>query len=185
MTGGIHITRRRFIACVFAAGLFTLTRTSVGRAAGQSRPLIALMERLAPAIEALTERTTPANWELLHACLYYALAGQYILAGRGIPACLKGGAVLYYPDTPLHHDIKPHVWLETDTHFIDCSALPRWGYIADIPRQQVARNPASVIPGVTRVLILEERNDPEFLDHVATHRARFERILRGAEPGYE
>jgi hypothetical protein len=162
-----------------------LTRTAAGRpTTAYTRYLTALMNHLAPAIEALTERTTPANWELLHACLYYALAGQYILACRGIPARLKGGAVLYYPDTPLRHDIKPHVWLETGTHFIDCSALPRWGYIAVIPLQQVTRNLASDIPEMTRLLILEERNDPEFLDYVARHRARFERILRGAEPGY-
>jgi hypothetical protein len=178
-TGGIAITRRRFIASAFAAGLFMLTRTAVGQPPVYTRQLMALMQRLAPAIEALTERTTPSDWELLHACLYYALAGQYILARRGIITRLKGGAVLYYPDTPLHHDIKPHVWLETGTHFIDCSALQRWGYIAVIPLQQVARNPASVIPWMTRLLILEERNDPEFLDYVARHRARFERVLQG------
>ena len=162
-----------------------LTRTAVGQPSVYTRQLTALMNRLAPAIEALTERTTPANWELLHACIYYALAGQYILARRGILTRLKGGAVLYYPDTPLHHDIKPHVWLETGTHFIDCSALPRWGFIAVIPLQQVARDPASIIPEMTRLLILEERYDPEFLDHAATHRARFDRILRGAQPGHE
>jgi len=162
-----------------------LTRTAASRSVVSTRQLTALLDHLAPAIEALTERTTPANWELLHACVYYALAGQYILARRGIPTRLKGGAVLYYPDTPLHHDIKPHVWLETDTHFIDCSALPRWGYIAVIPLQQLARNPASVIPEMTRLLILEERNDPEFLDHVATHRARFDRILQGSQPDHE
>ncbi|MGB7930912.1 MAG: hypothetical protein WCH04_01570 [Gammaproteobacteria bacterium] len=182
---GININRRRFIASVYVAGLFMLTRTAAGRPSVYTRHLTALMDRLAPAIEALTERTTPANWELLHACLYYALAGQYILARRSIITRLKGGALLYYPDTPAHHDIKPHVWLETDTHFIDCSTLPRWGYIAVIPLQQVARSPASVIPEMTRLLILEERNDPEFLDYVARHRARFERILRGAEPGHE
>jgi len=181
----INITRRRFIASVYVAGLFMLTRNTAGRPVVSMRQLTALMDQLAPAIEALTERTTPANWELLHACVYYALAGQYILARRGIPTRLKGGAVLYYPDTPLHHNIKPHVWLETDTHFIDCSALPRWGYIAVIPLQQVARNPASVIPEMTRLLILEDRNDPEFLDHVATHRARFDRILRGAQSDHE
>jgi hypothetical protein len=85
----------------------------------------------------------------------------------------------------VHHDIKPHVWLETDTDFIDCSALPRWGYIAVIPLQQVARNPAAVIPEMTRLLILEERNDPEFLDYVDRHRTRFARILQGAAPGHE
>jgi hypothetical protein len=182
---GINITRRRFIAYLHAIGLCMLTRAARGRPAVSTQQLTVLMGQLAPTIEVLTERTTPANWELLHACVYYALAGQYILARLGIAARIKGGAVLYYPDTPLHHRIKPHVWLETDTHFIDCSALPRWGYIAAIPLQQVARNPASVIPKMTRLLILEERNDPVFLDHVATHRARFDRILRGAQPGHE
>jgi hypothetical protein len=162
-----------------------LTRTAEGQPTVYTRHLTALMNRLAPAIEALAEHITPANWELLHACLYYALARQYILARRGIRTRMKGGAVLYFPDTPLRHDIKPHVWLETDTHFIDCSALPRWEYTAVIPLQQVARNPASVIPEMTRLLILEERNDPEFLDHVATHHARFDRILRGKQPGHE
>jgi hypothetical protein len=158
---------------------------AVGQTPEYTRRLIALMDRLAPAIEVLTERTTPSNWELLHACLYYALAGQYILALRGIPTRLKGGAVLYYPNTPLHHDIKPHLWLETDRHFIDCSALPRWGYIAVIHLLQVARNLASVIPEMTRLLILEERNDPEFQNHVARHRARFERVLRCTQPDHE
>jgi len=150
-----------------------------------TRQLIALMVRLTPAIEALTQRTTPSDWELLHACLYYALAGQYILALRGIPARLKGGAVLYYPDTPLRHEIKPHVWLQTDLHFIDCSALPRWGYVAVIPLHEVARNLAAVIPGKTRLLILEERNDPEFRNYVARHRTRFKCVLRGMQPEYE
>jgi len=182
---GNNITRRRFIASAFFAGLLTLTRTAAGQTPEYTRRLIAIMYRLAPAIEALRERTTPSDWELLHACLYYAFAGQYILALRGIPTRLKGRAVLYYPDTPLRHDIKPHVWLETDAHFIDCSALPRWGYIAVIPLQEVARNLASVIPEMTRLLILEERNDPEFLDYVARHRARFEHVLRGTEPDHE
>jgi hypothetical protein len=144
---------------------------------------MALMDRLAPAIEALTERTTPFDWELLHACVYYALAGQYILAHQGIPPTERRGcAQPVYPTASRH---QTHAWLETDTHVIDCAALPRRGYIAVIPLQQVARNPASVIPWMTRLLILEDRDDPEFLDYVARHRARFERVLRGAEPGHE
>jgi hypothetical protein len=124
----------------------------------------------------------PASRERLHARVYYARAGEYILARRDIRTRLKGGAVLYYPDTPLHHNIKPHAWLETGMDFIDCPALPRWGYIAVIPLQQVARNPESVIPEMTRMLIQEERNDPQFPDHVTTHRARFDGILRGVQP---
>jgi hypothetical protein len=165
-----------------AVGLLALTRTGAGQSCVQTRQLMTLMERLAPGIDALTERTTPADWKLLHACLYYALSGQYILARRGIPTRLKGGDVLYFPDTRLHHRIKPHVWLETAAHFIDCSALPRWGYIVVIPQREVAREPAAVVPEMTRVLILEERNDPKFYDYVARHRARFERVLLGTEP---
>jgi hypothetical protein len=143
------------------------------------------MNSLASRIEALAARTMPANWELLHACLYYALAGQYILAQRGFVTRLEGGAVIYNPFSSACHDIKPHVWLETDTHFIDGSTLPRWGYITVIPRQRVARHPGEVIPGFTRILILEQRSDPEFLNYIATHRARFERALQGAESGHE
>jgi hypothetical protein len=32
------------------------------------------------------------------------------------------------------------------------------------------------------MLIQEERNDPQFPDHVTTHRARFDGILRGVQP---
>lgn len=178
---GDTISRRRFIAAAGVA-LLALTRTAVGRTDAHTRYLTALMRTLAPEIEALTERVIPADWELLHACLYYAMAGQYLLALRGIATRLKGGVVVYYPDTPMHHRIKPHVWLETATHFIDSSALPRWGYIVVLPLQEVARGPASLMPGTSRVLILEERDDREFSDYVARHRARFERVLRGMEP---
>ena len=176
---GIIINRRRLIAAFLCAGLITLARRGACQATVDTRQLMALLQRLAPAIEAITERVMPIDWKLLHACLYYALSGQYILARMGIPTRLKGGAVLYCPDTPVYHRIKPHVWLETGTHFIDCSALPRWSYIAVIPQRQVARNPASVIPGMTRVLILEDRDDREFMDYVARHRTRFERVLNG------
>jgi Transglutaminase-like superfamily len=185
ITGEVDITRRRFIATLLAAGLLIPVGTGAGRTSATTRQLIVLMNTLAAEIELLAARTMPAGWQLLHACLYYALAGQYFLARRGILTRLKGGAVLYYPDTPLQHRIQPHVWLETDAHVIDGSALPRWGYIAVFPLQQVARDPGEVIPGETRLLILEQRDDPQFLDYVAGHRARFERALRGAEPGHE
>jgi hypothetical protein len=53
------------------------------------------------------------------------------------------------------------------------------------PPATVARNLASVIPERTRLLILEERNDPEFQNYVAWHRARFERVLRGTQQDHE
>ena len=181
----ITVTRRRFIAVLLGAGLLTLPITGMGLPGLSTRKLTLLMDRLAPAIETLTERTTPTDWALLHACLYYALAGQYILARHGIGTHLKGGAVLYFPATPRHHAIRPHVWLETGSHFIDCSALLRWGYIAVIPLSRVARYRAAVIPGITRVLILEERNDIEFRDYVAEHRTRFERAMLEKIPNHE
>lgn len=179
---GDAIRRRRFIAAAGAAGLLALTRSAAAGPDAQTRYLIAVMERLAPGIEALTERALPRDWELLHGCLYYALAGQYLLARHGISTRLEGGTVVYFPTSPLHHRIKPHVWLDTTSHYIDCSALPRWGFIVVLPLRQVAPDSASILPGLTEVLILEKRDDSEFDDYVAGHRARFERILTGREP---
>jgi hypothetical protein len=179
---GDAIRRRRFIAATGAAGLLGLTRSAAAGPDAQTRYLIAVTERLAPGIEALTERAMPRDWQLLHGCLYYALAGQYLLARHGINTRLEGGTVVYFPTSPLHHRIRPHVWLETTTHYIDCSALPRWGFIVVLPLREVARDAASIVPELTEVLILEKRDDPEFDDYVAGHRARFEGILAKREP---
>jgi hypothetical protein len=179
---GKAISRRRFIATAGATGLLALTRWAAARTDAPTRYLIAITQCLAPGIEALTERTLPPDWQLLHGCLYYALAGQYLLARCGIGTRLKGGAVVYFPTSPLHHRIKPHVWLETPGHYIDCSALPRWGYIVVLLLREVARDSESIIPGLTEVLILEERDDQEFGDYVTTHRTRFERVLEGGDP---
>jgi hypothetical protein len=40
----------------------------------------------------------------------------------------------------------------------------------------------AVIPGITRVLILEERDDTEFHNYVAKHRIRFERAFGERSP---
>jgi len=181
---GVTINRRRFIAAIGAAGLLALAR-SLAAASCADAPAVqmrSLLERLEPAIDTLTERTVPSDWQLLHACLYYALAGQYLLARYGIGTRLIGGAVVYFPTSPRYHRIKPHVWLETAGYYIDCAALPRWGLVVVLPFRQVARDPVEIVPGLTQVLILEERNDPEFVDYVARHRVRFERILEGRNP---
>lgn len=160
-----------------------LMRSTAAACPDASTPYLRrLLERLAPEIDTLTERTVPVEWQLLHACLYYALAGQYLLARYGVGSRLKGGAVVYFPTSPLHHRIKPHVWLETAGHYIDCAALPRRGYIVVLPLRQVAQDAAAIVPALTEVLILEERNDPEFIDYVARHRTRFERVLEGRNP---
>ena len=173
------LNRRCFIAIMLGTRLLTLGTTSVGQQDNSTRQLTLLMDRLTREIETLTERTMPTDWQLLHACLYYALAGQYILAHHGIITHLKGGAVLYFPATPRHHAIRPHVWLETGRHFIDCSALLRWGHIEVIPMSRVTGDREAVIPGITKVMILEERDDTEFQNYVARHRIRFEHALRG------
>ena len=184
-SGGNAIRRRCFIAAAGAAGLLALIRSAAARADAQTRYLIAITQRLAPGIEALTERALPHDWQLLHGCLYYALAGQSLLTRYGIGTRLEGGTVVYFPTSPLHHRINPHVWLETASHYIDCSALPRWEYIVVLPLREVARNQALIMPGLTEVLILEERDDPEFIDYVAAHRARFERVLEGRTPDHD
>lgn len=180
---GDAINRRRFIAALGTAGLLVLTRLAVGRTDARTQYLIAITQRLAPEVQALTERAIPPGWQLLHGCLYYALAGQYLLARYGISTRLKGGTVVYFPTSPRHHRIKPHVWLETASHYIDFSALPRWGYVVVLPLRTVARNSASIQSGLTEVLILEECNDAEFEDYVSWHRARFERSLQPGNPG--
>jgi hypothetical protein len=179
---GDTINRRRFIAAVGAAGLLALTRLAAGRTDVRTHYLIAITQRLAPEVEALTERAIPHDWQLLHGCLYYALAGQYLLTRCGISTRLKGGTVVYFPTSPLHHRIKPHVWPETASHYIDFSALPRWRYVVVLSLETVAPNPASILPGLTEALILEERNDAEFDDYVSRHRARFERTLEPGNP---
>lgn len=153
-----------------------------GRTNARTQYLITITQRLAPEVEALTQRAIPTGWQLLHGCLYYALAGQYLLARYGIDTQLKGGTVVYFPTSPLHHRIKPHVWLETVSHYIDFSALPRWGYTVVLPMRAVAHDSASILPGLTEVLILEERNDPQFSSYVSRHRARFENVLKGRKP---
>ena len=40
-------------------------------------------------------------------------------------------------------------------------------------------------PGRHPAIDTEQRHDPQFLDYVANHRARFERVLRGTVPGDE
>jgi hypothetical protein len=134
---------------------------------------------LAPEVERLVERTKPDDWALRRACLYYAFAGQHLLAQHGIAASVWVGAVVYDPGTAASHQIWPHAWLETATDFIDYSALPRWGTVKVIPRRLVARSPAEVRPGRTRVLALRRIEDLDLVAYLRFHRERFDRILKG------
>jgi hypothetical protein len=134
---------------------------------------------LAPDVERLVERTKPNHWALRRACLYYAFAGQHLLAQQGIPASVWVGAVVYDPRTAASHQIWPHAWLETATHFIDYSALPRWGTVKVIPLHLAARGPSDVRPGTTRVLALRRVDDMDLVAYLAFHRERFDRMVKG------
>lgn len=123
-------------------------------------------------------RTKPPDWEARHACLYYALSGQYLLARAGIEATLVTGQVSFAPDTPRRHRICPHAWLETPDYLIDYAILPRRGEVAVIPQRWVAHDLRDVHPGSTAVLALPRPRDPDHLRYLARHRARFARILR-------
>jgi hypothetical protein len=134
---------------------------------------------LAAEVERLVERAKPDDWALRRACLYYAFAGQHLLARQGISASVWVGAVVYDPGTYASHPIWPHAWLETATHFIDYAALPRWGTVRVLPHHLVARTPAEVRPGSTRVLALRRIEDLDLIAYLRFHRKRFDRIVRG------
>jgi hypothetical protein len=128
-------------------------------------------------VEDTAARTRPSNWPLRRACLYYALAGQYVLARKGIPSSLRRGTVVYAPGGPSAHRISPHAWLETATHFVDYATLPRWGRPTIVSRQQVATAIAQVEPGDTAVLALSEPIVGSMRGYIAVHRARLARQI--------
>ena len=135
--------------------------------------------QLDEAVEALVGRTKPDGWENNRACLYYALAGQYLLARHGMHTVVRVGAVIYTPDLTAQHGICPHAWLEADGLFIDFSTLPRWGKTTVIPLSRVAGHPAAVQPGVTLALALRRPPDPDLIGYLTSHRARFYNIVNG------
>jgi hypothetical protein len=136
---------------------------------------------LAEEVEELVAHSKPAGWEMRRSCLYYALAGQYLLARNGIDAILWTGAVVYHPETRARHPISPHAWLETASHFIDYSTLPRWGEVTVIPREQTATEKTGVHAGITRVLLFHRPGDSALIEYLDTHRARFGRIVNGED----
>jgi len=140
-------------------------------------PQVSRLTALAPVVEQAAARTRPATWPLKRACLYYALAGQYLLARAGIDTTLHIGTVIYDPQTPAAHRISPHAWLETAHHFVDYATLPRRGQVTVIGLGQVAADEADVMPGQTRVLALGEPDNPQLHAYVAVHRARFLRLM--------
>jgi len=141
--------------------------------AGPSPALASRIEALAPLVEATAAATRPRHWPMKRACLYYALAGQALLARRGVAAGLRAGRVVYWPGTPAAYPIDPHTWLRSGAYFIDYAALPRWQRVAVIPGHLVAAAPAQVVPGITRVLAVPDALDPQLQRYLQHHHRCF------------
>jgi hypothetical protein len=146
-------------------------------AAGPVVRIERLVQGLAPAVDALVDATKPARWTKRRACLYYALAGQRLLAQQGIWAQIRAGSVVYGPFTVARHSIRPHFWLETPTHFIDFSTLPRWGKASIVPLTRVAYQPGQASPASTRILAFRAPCDAACQTFVAGHRQALESQL--------
>lgn len=170
------------VACCWILGLFSVYAIRAEEVADSG--LVHRAASLAPHVEWLVARTKPPHWECRRACLYYALAGQHLLARQGIPAALRFGSVVYGPGAPAAHAIDPHAWLETPTGLVDYATLPRWGVVMVIPRGLAARAPWEVRPGVTPVLAEWWPADAALRGYLATHRSRFEHILRRKTAGW-
>jgi hypothetical protein len=133
-----------------------------------------VIDALSAAVDATVSATRPPLWPMKRACLYYAIAGQALLAEHGIPARLRLGRVVYWPGTAWRHPIVPHAWLETSTYFIDYAMLPRCGRTAVIPLQRVATSPPAVVAGVTPVLAIAAEIDAPMAQYLNHHRRRFD-----------
>jgi hypothetical protein len=131
------------------------------------------IQSLREAVAAAAAATRPRHWPLRHACLYYAMAGQTLLARHGIPATLRVGRVVYRPGSPTAHPINPHVWLDTGTHFVDYALLPRCNEVAVVPAGLVATHPAQVVPGVTPVLAITTDHEASMELYLRHHYRRF------------
>lgn len=158
---------------VMAAVLLLWALGGSAAAPADELPLMALVNSLAPAVEARVAVTRPQHWPRKRACLYYAFAGQALLAEQGIAARLRVGQVVYRPRSVAAHPITPHVWLETPAAFIDYATLPRWGSVTVIPRNRVAGAPTQVVPGVTPVLAVAAPADAALARWLGHHGRRF------------
>jgi len=169
------------IAVCLSAGIGLLAAVAGGETVHPADPPTDSISALASDVERIVAHSKPTDWEFRRACLYYAFAGQYLLARQGIAATLWVGTVVYDPQTPADHLISPHAWLETATHFIDYSTLPRWGNVKVIPHNRVATDQSEVVPGATQVLALHRAEDPGLIAYLSVHRARFEKKMNGGE----
>jgi hypothetical protein len=168
-----HHLRALAIALALAAAAMPL--------AGAARAPAATIRALSDAVAARAAATRPQHWPLRHACLYYALAGQALLARHGIPARLRVGRVVYRPGTPTAHPIDPHVWLETGNHLVDYAMLPRRGEVAIVPIGLVATHPSQAVPGVTQVLAIAADHNESLALYLRHHYRRFRALARLAQ----
>jgi hypothetical protein len=164
-------------------GLLCVSAVRADAEGSPEPPSVETFGSLAAEVERLVEWAKPPHWETRRSCLYHALAGQFLLAREGVPAALRFGSVVYAPGTVTAYRISPHAWLETATHLVDYSTLPRWGEVTVIPRDQAAPDVSRVSPGVTRVLALPWPADASLRGYLATHCSRFQGIVRHASVG--
>ncbi|MCF7992317.1 MAG: lasso peptide biosynthesis protein [Thiohalocapsa sp.] len=159
----------------------TATAPEAGDACADD-PVGAAARALGPAVEQLAVRTKPVHWPRKRACLYYALAGQSLLAAHGIPSALYVGDVIYAPGTRLCHPIEPHAWLRTATHFVDFATLPRWGRVTVLPADRIAGADADVVPGRSAVLTLPQAPNPQLSAYLRYHAKRFADMASAMPP---
>ncbi len=172
------MAKHRFCAVFLGLGLLLPSAARAEDAVPGGGPSTEILTWVASDVEQMVARTKPIHWETRRSCLYYAFAGQRLLARQGIAASLWVGTIVYDPGTPAAYPITPHAWLETADEFIDYSTLPRWGKVTVIPHQWVASEQSDVDPGLTRVLVLRFPEDPDLLRYLIAHRARFERMAQ-------
>ena len=165
------------IAAAAAVPLWVVSPPAGSAGTPDADPAVGRIIAVAADVEQTAARTRPMSWPLRRACLYYALAGQYLLARQGIEARPRLGAVVYDPGTPAAHRISPHAWLETPTLFVDYATLPRRGRVTVLTLDHVAADAGDVIPGRTRVLAVAESGNPSLRAYFAVHRARFLRLM--------
>jgi len=172
------VAKRRFFAVCLGLGLLLPSAARAEDVVQGEEASTEILTGLASDVEQMVARTKPIHWEARRSCLYYAFAGQRLLARQGIAASLWVGTIVYDPGTPAAYPITPHAWLETADEFIDYSTLPRWGKVTVIPHQWVASKQSDVDPGVTRVLVLRFPEDLDILGYLTVHRARFEHMAQ-------
>ena len=82
------------IAASLGAGLLSLVAVAGEHPAPPADAESRAATALAAEVEEMVARSKPDSWEMRRACLYYALAGQHLLARHGISATLRVGETI-------------------------------------------------------------------------------------------